>query len=103
MRPDWVMLGVSNADGTVRLIASKELTRAELEYEADYEEIHSLWSLEPPRMVQTSAVYRLTAELRTWVLITAVDYPAAFDALFGQWAPERARRPEIEQRRELPW
>lgn len=101
LRPDWVMLGVGQPDGGVALIASKELTRAELEYEASFEDIcsYGLWA---PLRVQTTAVYRLTAEMREWVFITAPDYETAFSTLFGQWRPERARRPELEHRRELP-
>jgi hypothetical protein len=101
LRPDWVMIGIGQPDGSVSLVASKEMTRAELEYETDTEEVRSWGSWEPLR-VQTTAVYRLTAEMRAWVWITAPDYASAFATLFEQWQPGRAQRPEIGGRRELP-
>jgi hypothetical protein len=104
-RPDWVMVGVSH-DGGVTLYASRELNYAELVYEADYDE--AFFGYEAAVAVKTSARHRLTADLRTFVLIQAPDYPAAFTRLWGVWSPETAKpAPAItagqaEQRRLSP-
>lgn len=79
------MVGVPHDDG-VALYASRELSYAELTYEADYDA--ALFGLEAAIPVKTMERYRLTADLRTFVLILAADYPAAFAMLFRQWQPE---------------
>lgn len=106
-RPDWVMCGAPNPSGGVRLIASKELNRAELEAQFEYEDI---WDgglfapagLTPVGRVLRSHRYSLTADMRTFVVIDAPDYPSAFRSLFEGWSPEPASRAAIgEGQREL--
>jgi hypothetical protein len=88
-----VMCGMPGHDGGVRLIASKELNTAELRAEFSraaltYEPLF----LDPSSVSQR---YFLTAEMRTFTVIDAPDYPTAFKALFEGWTPEPAARPAI--------
>jgi hypothetical protein len=92
--PDWVMVGMPHGDG-VRLLASKDMTRAGLQAEYDRQfariGIVDLPIPVPPRIT-------LTAGMLTFVVIDAPDYPAAFRALFEQWTPgpgQRAALPGI--------
>lgn len=87
-RPDWVMCGAPGLGGGVRLIASGELNQAELEAQFSYPDIRGLF-LDPSGVSQR---FTLTAEMRTFTVIDAPDYPAAFKALFEGWTPEPAAR-----------
>jgi hypothetical protein len=95
-RPDWVMCGVTLPSGGVRLIASKELTRADLEaqWERAYPQFDTWEVLSPPF---GHARITLTTEIRGFVMIEAPDYPAAFKALFEDWAPQAPPRPGISE------
>ena len=83
--PDWVMCGVP-WNGGVRLLASKEMTHAELDAQFGYTDI---WDggLTPGYAIPASRRITLTAGMRTFVMIEAPDYPTAFAALFEQWTP----------------
>lgn len=81
-RPDWVMCGVP-WNGGVRLLASKDMTHAELSVDHGYEDTFGPW--EQP--VLTSRRITLTSGLKTFITIEAPDYPSAFAALFEQWTP----------------
>ena len=83
-RPDWVMCGVQNPAGGVRLLASSELTQAELEAQIDRPDIFHDPLFGPSPVTQR---LNLTAEMRTFTMIEAPDYPAAFQALFKHWSP----------------
>lgn len=92
-RPDWVMCGMPHGSG-VRLLASKDMTHAELSADFGYEDTSGPW--EPPAL--TSRRITLTSGLKTCVMIEAPDYPSAFTALFEQWTPgpgEHAALPGI--------
>ena len=94
-RPDWVMCGTPTAGG-VRLLASKDMTHAELEAQFGYQDIDI--GLMDPLPVMTSQRITLTAGLKTFIVIDAPDYPSAFRALFEQWTPgpgEHAALPGI--------
>lgn len=93
LTPDWVMIGIPQSDGTVCLMASKELTRAELVAERDWE--GAIGSLSDYYAYLPEMQYRVTAEMKTFVLIIAADYTAAFRSLFEQWTPEPARRRQL--------
>ena len=80
-RPDWVMCGCP-ARGGVRLLASKDMTHAELEAAYDWADTGP-WS--PP--VLCSQRLTLTAGLKTFIVIDAQDYPTAIRALFEHWTP----------------
>jgi len=93
-RPDWVMCGCP-ARGGVRLLASKDMTHAELEARFDWADINMGTYLSPHLRSQRIT---LTAGLKTFVMIDAPDYPSAFRALFEQWTPgpgEHAALPGI--------
>lgn len=82
-RPDWVMCGVP-WNGGVRLLASKDMTHAELSADFGYTDI-GIPGWDPPAL--TSRRITLTAGLKTFVMIEAPDHPSAFRALFEQWTP----------------
>jgi hypothetical protein len=98
-RPDWVMCGMPQPGrmGWVRLIASKELNTAELQAEYSRPDI----AYEPLFLDPSSVRQRffLTAEMRTFVIIDAPDYPSAFKSLFEGWTPEPAARPALGEGR----
>lgn len=87
-QPDWVMIGAQLDNGRVRLLASKELNQAELEVTRNWHD--SLFEHVPTAAPVPR--YFLTAEMRTYVLIEADDYPTAFGSLFRQWSPESERQ-----------
>jgi hypothetical protein len=79
----------------VRLLASKDMTHAELEARFDWADINMGTYLSPHLRSQRIT---LTAGLKTFVMIDAPDYPSAFRALFEQWTPgpgEHAALPGI--------
>jgi hypothetical protein len=87
--PDWVMCGMRLATGGVRLLASKELTLAELEVMVERQDI--FWApgdILPVAQAVTSQRMTLTTHMRTFVVIDAPDYPSAFSDLFRDWSPE---------------
>lgn len=96
-KPEWVMFGATMPDGTVRLIASKELTEAELRTKAA-QEITSWHHRDPVGVIYA---HTLTCKMSNYVLIAAQDYPSAFQHLFMTWSPEtdeQQQRREIERR-----
>lgn len=96
------MCGMTKADGSVRLIASQELNRAELEAERELQHDFG-WMGPAPFMLPGPLSYRiiLTTDMRSCVFIDAPDYPAAFRGLFEQWSPQPAARTGIEGQREI--
>lgn len=97
-RPDWVMCGMTLPTGGVRLLASQQLNRADLEAIFDHRAVFEF----DPVPLMTSYRIILTTEMRTFVVIDAPDYPAAFQALFEQWTPGQAPSPAIgEGQREI--
>jgi hypothetical protein len=81
--PDWVMCGVP-WNGGVRLLASKEMTHAELDAQRDLPDIDPWGSW--PKMLPPLRI-KLTAGMKTFTMIEAPDYPSAFRALFEHWTP----------------
>lgn len=98
-RPDWVMCGMPQPGGDgVRLIASKELDRAELEAQVSRLEVWPGEMFPDP----VSQRFLLTAEMRTFTVIDAPDYAVAFRTLFEGWTPGPASRPALtDGQREL--
>jgi hypothetical protein len=97
-RPDWLLFGFQNGDGTVTIIASRELDEAELEHQLepypDFGFSRRLWEMD-------RQYYRISARMFQFVLITAATYQEAFSKLFQDWKPEPVRRPELESRRAI--
>jgi hypothetical protein len=83
-RPDWVMVGTTMPSG-VRLLASKELTHAELEAQFDRAAPWDAYDFSIPPVV--SQRITLAAGMRTFIVIDAPDYPSAFRSLFESWTP----------------
>lgn len=92
-RPDWVVLGSPHQNG-VMILASKDLTQAELEFERDD---LMAWG----RVEAVASHYRitLTVEMRTYVVVFADTYAEAWQRLFQQWQPEEPTA--IEGRRAI--
>lgn len=91
LEPDWVMFGVQHLNGVV-LLASKDLSRAQLETEVVYKDAAKWYdSINADDM---RIVYRITAELRGYVRIEAPDYPTALRRLLEIWSPP-GRMPSI--------
>lgn len=65
------------------VLASTELSQAELNYEAEYEEMFGI--LARPELRRQR--YTLTTEMRGYVMILGANYPDALSKLFGQWSP----------------
>ena len=97
-RPDWVILGDGQTDGGVMVLASTQLTRAELEMV--HERHQYLEPLESFRFNHQRIT--LAIEMGKFVIIVAPDYPTAMKRLFEQWEPRAADRPAVEGRRTLP-
>jgi hypothetical protein len=94
-RPDWVMCGWPSRGG-VTLLASKEMTHAELEAQYGWEETGMRPDSSPPLL--RGRRITLTSGLKTFIVIEAPDYATAFKALFEQWTPgpgEHAALPGI--------
>ena len=82
-RPDWVMCGMPHGVG-VRLLASKDMTHAELEAQRDLPDTDP-WGSWPSALPPLRIT--LTAGMKTFTMIEAPDYPTAFRALFEKWTP----------------
>lgn len=89
--PDFVILGVSHPGGGVLVIASKHLTKADLEEKVDDPEFFLGPMVRPHSPTRTA----VTAEMDEYVTVTAADYAEAMRRLFQFWAP--AERPAVEQ------
>ncbi len=94
--PDWVMCGMPGLAGGIRLLASKDMTHAELAADYDWADTADVWDMSAP--VLHCRRITLTAGLKTFIVIDAPDYPSAFRILFEQWTPgpgERVALPGI--------
>jgi hypothetical protein len=70
----------------VVLLASKDLSRAQLETETSYQG-DLLFALRV-RPDEVKTTYKITAELRRYVRVEAPDYPTALRHLMEVWSPE---------------
>lgn len=92
-RPDWVMCGTPwPEDGKVAILASTELSQAELEarrdtYRIDPYELFDLYGFRDAPMR-----YTLTVQMDRFVIVMADTYEQAFRSLFEQWSPQRQAR-----------
>ncbi|KQU33557.1 hypothetical protein [Rhodococcus sp. Leaf233] len=88
-RPDFVMVGATMDNG-VMLLASTELTYAELESERD---IIRHFGGHIQQVVNVR--YTLSTEMREYVTIVAPTYAEAFDTLFKRWSPHHGEQHSI--------
>jgi hypothetical protein len=85
--PNWVMLGIDMPDGSVRLFVSDKLTQSELELQMN---LSFDWlSLADVRALISSRTLTLTTWMSDLVIINALDYRSAFEALFKTWTPQQ--------------
>jgi hypothetical protein len=92
-RPDWLLVGWTNRDGSVTLVASTKLTVADVEPAArtyeyrDFDEMRA-------RLAEDMQ-FDLKARMDDYLTVTAATYPEAMADLFRIWTPEKATRPEL--------
>ncbi len=94
-RPDWVMVGLQWSGPGVLLMASKQLGRAALNWEArqyDFRDMADMHANFRPSLALTVTI----ADDKSYVLIAAETYMQAIGALFDEWAPDDAPL-ELEQ------
>lgn len=84
-RPDWVITGSTMPDGSVMLMASTELTKAEIEMRRQ-EHLFSGWD---DFAREFSPRVTLAVEMKECVIVTAPTYQEALQILFGKWRPQR--------------
>jgi hypothetical protein len=97
--PDFVVLGIPHEDG-VMLLASNELSAAELEVEVDqvpYYRGANIGFLPGVKYIT------LTCHIGSYTIVTAPTYAEAFRNLFNAWTPKAPERRALsEGQRELP-
>jgi hypothetical protein len=90
MLPDWVVLGVRTDDGVI-VIASTEMTQAELRYEVDLEhDFRSVTARAVPN--RDTQRYHLTTTMKRFVMVMGATYAEAMTNLFGMWSPDDDQR-----------
>ena len=91
--PEWSICGMQLPDGKVRIIASKELSYAELRYEAGFHQVFD--GIFPIHAGITHTDLTLTTHMRTCVLIDGPDYATCIKHLFETWKPDDLKRKAI--------
>lgn len=90
--PEWVICGMQMTTG-VRIVASKTLTRAELEAQVQHQDIFD--GPFPVASVMSSYHLILTTRMRDCVIIDGPDYPTCLKHLFEEWSPDQEVRKPI--------
>ena len=96
-RPKWVMVGLEWDGPGVLLLASDQLSRAQLDFEARQYEFRDVADLQrnfAPSLALTTIIETRPAAGRKdgYVLIAAPDWAQAMQALFSQWTPDPEQR-----------
>jgi len=107
--PDFVIVGTPLPDGRVRIVASKDLSEAELKYEARMQDVYSgsqfggYDSLDPVTSVTTRTVWTMSTVMLKFTMIDAPDYGTALRHLMDMWKGSYTadRRPIGEGQREV--
>lgn len=96
--PNWVMVGTTQPDGTVVILASTDLSQAELRHETEW-----LWDDLGPRRLHRLAFSwcELTVRMGTYVMASGSTYEEALRRLFEHWSPATAKPRELSGRRDL--
>lgn len=68
--PEFVIVGGRLPDGSVAVLATDQLTYAEITTEPSFE-----------------INYRLSVGMRSWTVAYGTDYPSALAELFSRWKP----------------
>jgi len=99
-RTDWVIVGSTQEDGGVQVIASRSIDpmRSGLTVKSGHpydgrSEYYDPWSWD--RLSRTPE-YTLTIGLRQFVIIVAPTCEEALRKLFTQWTPAAAEQPALE-------
>lgn len=100
LMPSWVMCGAEIDPNHVILLASKDLTQAELEMHAD-EELGFPWYTGTHHFPRERE-YILSTTMRSFVRIEAANWPAAFHGLFQKWSPDAEKPHELATTLALP-
>jgi len=101
-KPEFVMMGFVADNGPhqrVGILASTQLTIAELQTE--YDRRNEEFLLGQGNAVNVKVRYKITAEMKNYIVALGEDYPSAFATLFGQWEPPRDEPRQLEQQRQL--
>jgi len=86
MLPVFAVTGGLLEDGRVRLFASKDLTRAELQVVVDHTDV--TWDGVNVDTRATGYQITLGTRMRHFIIIDAPDWDAAWDYLFKHWSPK---------------
>jgi hypothetical protein len=96
--PDWVMVGGPLPDGSVRIIASKELSEVELRTRVE----HTVYRKGIGPVAEQH--FLMTCDMGSYLMVHAPTYADAFQHLFTQWSPDPGQQPKprpIEAMREI--
>jgi hypothetical protein len=95
---DWVILGVTASNGSVLVMASTDLTEAELASERldNLHESNYRLGYYTPHGRPAVWEHKLTVTMKSYVQITAPTYAEAMAKLFGEWTPAASPRPAID-------
>lgn len=91
-KPEWVICGGRLSVETVRVLASKELTYAELKVYYTHQDIHD-GGIVPASSVVTSRRITLQTSMNTFIIIDGPDYATCLKYLFEQWSPDQEKNP----------
>lgn len=92
-KPKWVIMGVERNDGTVMLLASDQLSYAELEAKVGVDGLEYLYQ---PRLQSVpNTVYEMHGQLESIVMAYGNTWMDAFVKLFGLWEPKEPARPQL--------
>jgi hypothetical protein len=99
-RPKWVMAGLEWDGPGVLLLASDQLSRAQLDFEArryEFRDMADLAANFAPSLALTAVIETRPSAGRKdgYVLIAAPDWAQAMQALFGEWTPD-PEQPALE-------
>lgn len=97
--PDWAMVGLPQTDGTVVILASSDLTGAQLRHEWTTPRSGLSWLADG-----TEIHHRifLTLTMKMYYMAEGNTYPEALARLLSTWKPEGARARELTSADNLP-
>jgi hypothetical protein len=85
--PDWVMVGLSNNDGGVRLFASRTLTQAGLQRRVDgFTRVPVTGNPNGPVARVPNEIATVVAVMKDFTSINAASYPDALRSLMELWS-----------------
>lgn len=91
LRPDWVLLGISNGDGSVTVFGSLEMDEAELNVEMNWHRFRHFQTIVSERNPSPSYRARLTATMKRYAMANGATYAEALALLFREWDADQQR------------